>query len=223
MRVSFALAAALAASIALPAIAAPAQTALRPNVEAASPAEASRETARYVAAALTTSRFVVAASALVTTQSASPRVQVYARDAMAAYENLSGSTIAWAQEAAPIITGRSVGLPSPRNPVEGVATLAIAPLAVLVTTGMAMTGTLPAQTADGRTITAAQAATLDKLSHLNGWDFDLAYIEAMNDSVRALAGASSTYLQQGNDGVLKRSVLANMPILRRDMTRLRDL
>ena len=223
MRTSFALAAILAASFAVPAIAAPAQTALRPTVEATSPAETSRETARYVATALTTSRFIVAASALAITHSASLRVQAYARDAVKEYENLSGSTVAWALDNAPVIAGRSVGLPTPRNAVEGVATLAFAPLAVLVTTGMAITGTLPAQTDDGRTISATQAATLEKLSQLRGWDFDLAYIEAMNDSVRSLAGASSTYLQQGNDGVLKRSVLASMPILRRDMTRLRDL
>jgi predicted outer membrane protein len=200
------------AIVALPAVAR-AQIYLAPDYAAS----ASPATVRFIALATTTSNFIDQTSRLAINVSPRPGIRGFARQAIVEENRTHNMMTAWAEVAQPLLSGRSAYTP-------GVTAGApFSPLALAVNSGLTASGERIVPTSDGTAVTGDQFAMLSQLSNLRGRDFDGAYLRQQIDAHQRLIAAYQTYATSGDDAALQSIARAEIPRLRRDLSRLNML
>jgi predicted outer membrane protein len=180
-------------------------------------APASPATVRFIALATTTSNFIDQTSRLAINLSPSPGIRGFARQAIIEENRTHNTMTAWADVAQPLLSGRSAYTP-------GVMVGApFSPLALAVNSGLTASGERIVPTSDGTAVTGDQFAMLNQLSNLRGRDFDGAYLRQQIDAHQRLIAAYQTYATSGEDAALQSMARAEIPRLRRDLSRLNML
>jgi len=112
---------------------------------------------------------------------------------------------AWANTNPPLMTCRSS---FSGDPISGLASM---PLNVVVGTGNAFTGGQIVASSAGHVLTSSQATDLQRLSQLNGPQFDALYRSTQFDSLRQLATLYSDYAVRGDDPGLRSLARSELP------------
>ncbi|MEA2832240.1 MAG: hypothetical protein QOG66_442 [Methylobacteriaceae bacterium] len=207
----------LAAATAIAIVALPAATRAQIYLAPDYAASASPTTVRFIALATTTSNFIDQTSRLAMNVSSRPGIRGFARQAIVEENRTHNMMTAWAEVAQPLLSGRSAYTP-------GVTAGApFSPLALAVNSGLTASGERIVPASDGTAVTGDQFAMLSQLSNLRGRDFDRAYLRQQIDAHQRLIAAYQTYATSGDDAALQSMAKAEIPRLRRDLSRLNTL
>jgi putative membrane protein len=207
----------LAAATAIAAVALPSAASAQIYLAAGYAASASPATVRFIALATTTSNFNDQTSRVAINLSPSPGIRGFARQAIIEENRTHNTMTGWADVAQPLLSGRSAYTP------DVMVGAPFSPLALAVNSGLTASGERIVPTSDGTAVTGDQFAMLSQLSNLRGRDFDGAYLRQQIDAHQRLMAAYQTYATSGDDAALQSMAKAEIPRLRRDLSRLNML
>jgi len=226
------LAASITASLLLVGLPAGAQTVAMPASAYYDLGNLSPQTAQFINTALPTAQFLDEASRMALRKSHNRNLrqaahtiamrQTIAANSMTAFLNAGTPT-------AGLMTGRSVAAPQPANPLAPVGNMVMVPIDAAgnvvgnVLTGGALGAQPMARYPTAVALLPNQIEDLKRLAARRGTAFDRLYVATQLDAMAQLLTIYRDYEQNGDNDALRRVAQHEIPLLERDIGRLRRL
>jgi len=192
----------------------------------------SPQTAQFINIALPTTQFLDEASRLALRKSHNRNLR-QAAHAIAMRQTMAANTLtAYLNAGTPtasLMMGRSVAAPQPANPLAPVGNMVMVPVDAAgnivgnVLTGGALGAQPMVRHPTGIALLPNQSEDLKRLTALRGAAFDRLYVTTQLDAMAQLLTIYRDYLQNGDNDALRGVAQHEIPLLERDMTRLRSL